>query len=130
MQVADTLSRAAVENTDAEIPEDEMDFYVNSVISSLPISEKKMDQFRSETEKDSTMKKVKEYVTNGWSEDDDMLIAPYRNIRDELSCINGVLLKGNRIIVPPSMRKEVMSAIHSGHLGITKCENRAKVSVY
>ena len=43
---------------------------------------------------------------------------------------NGVLLKGNRVIIPKSMQAEVLMKIHTGHQGIEKCRLRARDSVF
>ena len=40
------------------------------------------------------------------------------------------LLKGQRIIVPASLRSEVKHLIHQGHPGVDKCKLRARQSVY
>ena len=39
-------------------------------------------------------------------------------------------MKGNRLAIPQSMRKEVLDRIHEGHQGITKCRARAQDSVW
>ena len=42
-------------------------------------------------------------------------------IRNEISIIKGLVLKGTRITVPSSLRKEGLQKIHTGHLGMEKC---------
>ena len=44
--------------------------------------------------------------------------------------VNNLLVRGSRIISPPPLRKEVLQRIHDGHLGITKCRELAKQSVW
>ena len=44
--------------------------------------------------------------------------------------VGGLLLKGSRIVIPTSMRKVIMDQIHDGHQGITKCQDRARASVW
>lgn len=39
-------------------------------------------------------------------------------------------MKGSRILVPQSMREDILSKIHHGHQGITKCRARARESVW
>ena len=82
--------------------------------------------------KDETLSTLKYYTENGWPSKNktDRRVAPYRSIRDEISSHEGILLKGNRIIVPTSMRKEIKVILHTGHMGIEKCINSAKISVY
>ena len=59
-------------------------------------------------------------------------VKPYCNFRDELSILNGVVLKGSRTVIPKAMmmRTEVLNEIHDGHLGRSKCKLRACSSVY
>ena len=44
--------------------------------------------------------------------------------------MDGMLLKGNCITLPKSMRTGVLNQIHEGHLGMSKCRLRAQTSVY
>ena len=43
---------------------------------------------------------------------------------------DGLVLKGNRIVIPQSLKKEVLKAIHTGHRGKTKCLLLARESVF
>ena len=47
-----------------------------------------------------------------------------------MSVCNGILLKSDRIVVPASLRIEILEKIHVGHLGIEKCRQRARQSVW
>ncbi|EDO32845.1 predicted protein, partial [Nematostella vectensis] len=40
------------------------------------------------------------------------------------------LLYDERIVIPREMRLEILNSIHQGHLGITKCQARARMSVW
>ncbi|XP_038073055.1 uncharacterized protein K02A2.6-like [Patiria miniata] len=69
----------------------------------------------------------------GWPEDPKDLpkcIRHYWSCRDELSVDNGLVVKGDRIIIPESMQQETLAKIHAGHQGVNKCQLRAKVCVY
>jgi hypothetical protein len=44
-------------------------------------------------------------------------IKPYLTHQDEMSQAEGIMRRRNRIIMPTSMRKEMKSRIHEGHLG-------------
>jgi hypothetical protein len=44
--------------------------------------------------------------------------------------VQSLIMKGTRILIPSGMRLIVLDKIHEGHLGITKCRERAKQSVW
>ena len=66
MNVTDALSRASLSDCDPEIPEEELDHYVHTVMRSLPISSTRLQQFQSETESDSTLMRLTDYIRNRW----------------------------------------------------------------
>ena len=50
----------------------------------------------------------------------------YWDYRDELSSVDGLLFRAQRLIVPHSWRKEMLDRIHESHQGIVKCKQRAR----
>ena len=58
-----------------------------------------LSDMRSETSKDATLSKLLVQVQNGkWSCDPDL--EPYGRIKDKLSIFEGIILRGNQIVVP------------------------------
>ena len=57
-------------------------------------------------------------------------IKPYFTFRDELAVVNGLILKGDRILVPKSLCEQCLKCIHKSHMGITKTLARAHTSVF
>ena len=51
---------------------------------------------------------------------------PYFPFRDEITSAEGLLFKGDRIIIPSSLRKDMKTKLHCGHLGVEKCRTRAR----
>ena len=66
IKVADALSRAHLQDSRTEIPDKELYFVVNSVISSLPISAKRLNDLKQETTKNDALQKLKDFTLNGW----------------------------------------------------------------
>ena len=52
------------------------------------------------------------------------------NFRCDLTLEDGLVLKGSRVVIPKSMRGQVLHAIHLGHQGETKCILLARESVF
>ena len=115
MVVSDCLSRAHLDESKPEIPENELNQHVHSLISNFPMTDAKLEEFKTETENDSALQTVKKYVLEGWpkkSSTVDPLAQPYYTYRDEISYAEGLLLTVNCVIVPSSMRKDIKNRIH------------------
>ena len=57
-------------------------------------------------------------------------IREYWESRDELAVSDGVIYRGMKIVVPPSMGPAMLALIHGTHLGIVKCKQRAREALY
>lgn len=57
-------------------------------------------------------------------------IRQYWDSRDEITEIEGILFKGDRVIVPKGMRPHILKVIHESHLGMVKCKQLARDVVY
>lgn len=130
--VADALSRAALpECESAENMETELSCYVHSIISNLPVSDSKLEEIRESAENElNTLQSV---IQTGWPDNKWKLpsdVNEFWNHRDELSVIDGIVMKGEQIVIPPSLRKEMLQKIHMGHLGIEKCRQRARDVIF
>ena len=55
---------------------------------------------------------------------------PYWNIRDELSTYNGIVFTGERIIIPESLRADILEILHKSHSGIVRTKQRAHDMIY
>ena len=134
MYIADALSRLQTRNQTVKptIDDDEMHAHVESVISSLPASDTRLQQIMEAQEEDPVCRQIKVYCCEGWPDKYSLndAVKPYWSSRGELSVAQNILLKASRIIIPSSMRLEILDKIHEGHQGITKCREQAKNSVW
>ena len=108
--VADTLSRKFLSDTYPEFTE-ELDDHVHAVMSNLPISDRKMDMLRTATATDVQMQKLKQTVLDGWPDtrsDCHKLLLDFWNYRDEITYIDGILLKGTKVIIPKNVAKKCL----------------------
>lgn len=135
MYTSDALSRAYDLTM---IPEDhsgeaEVDAYVDFIMHSIPVSDRKMEEIRLETSKDQELQSLIETIASGFPDCKSQCSAnvlEYWNIKDELSVGDGIILRNNRVVIPRSLRKDMLTKIHSGHLGVAKCRLRARQVMY
>lgn len=130
MTLADTLSRTYLDHdsTSGNLNEDLVGA-VNSVINNLAISDPKLEAICLACASDHTMIKLQDTITSGWPENQSEIpqeLRPYWNFCEELSETRGIILKGEKVVVPHSLRKEMLDKIHTAHLGIVKSKKCAK----
>ena len=73
------------------------------------------------------------YVMHGWpSAQQDCVeqLRSYYTFKEEISFIDGLLFKGNRVIVPKALRNKTLEVLHRSHMGIVKTQERARTSFY
>ena len=128
LATADALSRAPLVDTPNRQLEEETDLYVNHIFMYLPASDNKINEIKEKQQSDEVCRLLMNYVQNSWPQRSSVpsAVKPYWQVKDELTLINGLLVKGERIVIPAEMRLEMLDRIHDGHLGITKCRERAK----
>ena len=125
--VADALSRAPL----PEKPNTEV-VSVNNITFS-PIRPERLDQIRAATQNDVTLTVLKSTLMEGWPSDKALLpqnLHVYYNYRDELTVQDGIILRGDRVVIPLSMRTEMKQKVHSGHLGINSSLRRARDLIF
>ena len=57
-------------------------------------------------------------------------LSSYLHVRNELCCYGQLLLRGTRLIIPKSLREQVLQLAHEGHQGIVKTKNRLRSKVW
>ena len=123
MHLADMLSRAYLPYEGKEVDE----FESVNMVRYLPISDQRLDEIRAETRKDQSLRELSETILVGWPENKDdapAMTHPYFSMRDELTVQDGLVFKGNLVVIPRSLRADMKMKIHSSHLGIKACLQR------
>ena len=109
LALPDMLSRAPLpETTDINNVEEETALQIHLIQSSLPVSKPKLEEIREETAKNVSLKDLIEIIKRGWPETKACVsnsTRVYWDVRDELSELTGIILRGEIIIIPTSMRK-------------------------
>lgn len=124
--VADALSRASLQDSKSAT-EEMVQIHVDSVRAHMPVSDLKWTEIANQTQRDETLKQVMGQINLPGQV---KLSKPYQHFKGELSVLDGVLLKGTRIVIPNSLRQQMVRLVHEGHLGIEKCKRRAREVLY
>ena len=105
---------------------------MNVVLQHLPATEQRLEEIKQHQSGDDTCQQLIEFCQSGWPEKHSIpaAVKPYFPLAAEFSVESGLLMRANRIVIPPSLRKELLDKIHDGHQGITKCRERARQSIW
>ena len=102
-------------------------------VDMLQFSKNKLSKIQEATRDDVILSQLTKVILEGWPETMKELpnqIRDYWSYRDELSVENGIILKGERVLIPDSLRAGILEQLHTGHLGIEKTRLHSKISVY
>ena len=91
------------------------------------------DRVRLATASDPVMHELLTTIESGFPDLRQNLSQPlreYHQYRDDLYTSDGVILYKGRIIMPPSLRQEVLLALHAAHQGVNSMLARAESSVF
>ncbi|KAL8625371.1 hypothetical protein ACOMHN_044514 [Nucella lapillus] len=134
LYTADALSRAPQDADD--LPDGDftelVEVYLNAVLYTLPASDQRLAQIRAELKKDDTLCVVMHYVTNGWPDKQQLnkTTKQYKAEAGNLTVHNGLLMKGRQLVIPSSLRHDILCHLHDGHQGILKTKENAYNSVW
>lgn len=130
LKIADTLSRAHL--SEAEDDVDPSMFLLEISLTSY-ISDKKRQEFIKETSIDKELQIVKKLIRKGWPaeiKDVPDIAKAYHTYNTDLYEHDDMLFKNNCVIVPKSMRDDILDKLHYNHLGLEKTKARARDIVF
>ena len=121
MFLADLLSRVFLPKSPE--PEDGEFEFVN-MASCVPISDPRLEEIRQETQVDKVMQVLTKVILQGWPNEKSSvhpLALPYFYQREELTVQNGLIFRGERVVVPKKLRETMKQQIHSSQMGVEAC---------
>jgi hypothetical protein len=123
--VADALSRSPGRD------KTEINFEVK--IHLVQFSTQKLETLRDDTRNDPELRELMHTINTCWPAMQRLLpfpLRPYWSYRDELTIEDGIIMKGDRVIIPAVMRAGILEKLHESHQGIEKTKLRARTCVY
>ena len=114
MNITDALT------TPCDVRGDKIDFVKMVAVESIP-SALSAKQVELELEKDPELISVRQYVRTGdWSK---CKLPHYLSVKEELCVLGYLVLRGDRLVIPQSMRDNVLRLAHEGYQSIVKMKN-------
>ena len=131
MFLADTLSRAFLPKA-SDYGQEE--FETINDLTYLVMPDERILEIRQHISGDPALQQLKRTIQEDWQDNKSSLpplIVPcYFSIRDELAVTGGLVFRGERLVIPKSMRSEIKNDIHSGHQGVESCLRLAREHVF
>ena len=135
--IADALSRVAslkLEPQDCNTSLNNIEkIPVHQITQIAPASPERLQEICEATSKDPTLRLLAKIIHEGWTKmirDCPLSTQSYWYFRDEITCKDGILYKGVRLIMPQSELASILKVLHLGHYAITKMNLRARETVY
>ena len=133
--VADALSRAPTEepNTEEILHVEQVEEHATLHFEFLPASTARIQEITDAQKHDGITAQVREYCRVGWpayASNAPAALKPYWEHRPRLTLVNDVLLFDDRLVIPAVLQPQILDRIHDGHLGISKCRELARSSVW
>ena len=125
-QLADGLSRL-------QSPDNVTTIDLDLRVDLVRFSTERLDKVRSDTSQDAVLNQLVETIIAGWPEDVKDLppdIRSFWSFRDQLSVENGLVLKGQQLVIPRMQQPEILRQLHTAHLGTEKTKLLARDTVY
>ena len=127
MELPDTLSRAQLQDSTPEAGSLEC----VSMLNFVSVSEQKYTELQERSKEELSL--LQQTIQQGWPDsrrEVPISVHPYWDSRSQLAVSDGIVYKGLRIVVPPTMQKDMLKLIHQSHLGIVKSKQRAREVLY
>ena len=131
MYVADCLSRM-FENSQ-NLNHTNLDVMVHANTATHFMSPDRLKQFKEQTQSDEELKMLFATCKAGWPQKVTEVppqIRKYWSIKDELKIENDLLYLNYKMFVPKNLQSYIMSKIHNGHQGETRCKLLARKHFY
>ena len=113
--------------------ESEIIAHVNGIMSNLPASSQMINRIVKETDKDSILTEVCEYIKEGWpfaKNQYSRIVTPYWEHHSNLTILKGLIMLGDRIVIPKDLQADILQKIRAGHCSIEKCKRNARQNVF
>ncbi|XP_043228769.1 uncharacterized protein K02A2.6-like [Amphibalanus amphitrite] len=143
--IPDALSRAPVSDPAtgdevAEVTEALHDAVVATLSATsedgvlvAPLQDRTLDSVRAAAARDPEYRALRDVILAGFPDhrhDVAPALRPYWGVRSMLAVDDGLIVYGARLVIPASLRRNVLDRLHDSHQGMEKTKRRSRLSVY
>lgn len=123
--IADYFSKERETSSSNKTLEEDADEYVNSIILDAgSVTEKKIREYST---RDKLIMEIKKSLSTGnW----DPCMKNFENMKDKITEVNGVILRGHRILIPGELVLTVFNTNQEGHPGVCLTKRRIRERYY
>lgn len=114
--IADPFSRLAVDKEMNEFDQVDEGCWIHAIIESVAVD---MQQIKEESEADEEIQNLKQAVISGkwFDEETKRMLKDYLPFMNEITEVDGYMIRLNRLIIPKVLRKRILQLAHEGHPG-------------
>ncbi len=138
--VADVFSRHPVSSPDKDELEGGMEVEANirhCTINAVNAGSHKptdlaLQKVQDETEKDPILVRLRQMIIEGFPQRKEQCpeISEYWGVRNDLVVNGGIVMLGKRLVIPKSLRTEMLNELHCAHQGIVRIKRRARQCMF
>ena len=129
--IADALSRSHTTNHTRSQSEEEIET-IGFVIQDQSVTSH-LKEIAEQTAKDNVLQSVIHLISENWSISKRPIpteVFPFWSCKDQLSFNDGIIYRGDRIVVPATLRKSLTEKLHQPHMGVESTLRRARTSLW
>lgn len=143
MYISDMLSRAAADcagngevyqrHAICHLQKEQENAQLINQAEYLNVTDQRLKTIREHTDRDDALQALKSTVLAGWPDEKENtthIIREFWPYRDEISAQDGILYRGQKVLIPKSLRPEMLKRIHSSHIGGDACYRQARDTLY
>ncbi|KAM7292747.1 uncharacterized protein ISCGN_025885 [Ixodes scapularis] len=127
MFTADVLSRKPLLDTASRTRELNTREYELLTLGQLPAPQEILDRIKNELQTDPVTQRVIEYTFRTWPDKMTLpqVVRQFYKVAGELAVLDGLLFKGNRLVIPEALRFEILEKLHTDTQVTGVCPNTA-----
>ena len=92
--------------------------YVNYVVTCSTPKAVTRNQVKDATDEDPALQALKKCINQGWIDTNDARAQQYRQVFHELTIVEGIVLRGDRIVVPAKLSVDFCGPMASGDIAL------------